>query len=171
MILIGLGANLPGRFGTPEAALAAAYDALAVRGVVVVRCSPVYISAPVPVSDQPWYRNAAAQVETDLPPVDLLDVLKAIEADFGRVESARNAARVLDLDILAYDDVVMDASMGAGGVQIPHSRLHERAFVLYPLRDIAPDWRHPVSGLSIDAMIAALPPGQEIEALGQGGAK
>lgn len=161
MILIALGANLSSRFGAPEETLAAAADVLAERGILVVSSSSVWFSAPVPVSEQPWYRNGVIAAQTDLQPLALLKTLKAIEADFGREDGARNAPRVLDLDILAYHDEILSEE----GCIIPHPRLSERAFVLYPLQEIAEEWIHPVSGLSAGEMIQALPEGQEIEKL------
>lgn len=161
MILIALGANLPSRFGSPEETLEAAKAELVRRGVVVLRASSVWLTAPVPVSDQPWYRNAVVAVETALEPLALLAALKEIERDFGRSDTARNAARVIDLDILACGDLQVDEE----NCVIPHPRLQERAFVLYPLREVAEGWIHPVSGVSVAAMIEDLPAGQEIEKL------
>lgn len=161
MILIALGTNLPSRFGTPEDTLKAARLEVARRGVRVLQCSDVWLTAPVPVSDQPWYRNAVMVVETDLAPRALLKLLKEIERDFGRDSAERNASRVLDLDILAYGDVVLNDEVCC----LPHPRLHERAFVLYPLREVAAEWRHPVLGLCVEAMIERLPTGQAIEKL------
>jgi 2-amino-4-hydroxy-6-hydroxymethyldihydropteridine diphosphokinase len=159
MILIGLGGNLPSRVGDPEATLRAAMRALEEAGVEIRARSRFYRSAPVPASDQPWYVNAAIAVATDLSPRDLLLLLHRIEANFGRVRLERNEPRSLDLDLLAYDDRV---EIGAtGGPILPHPRLSDRDFVLLPLRDIAPEWRHPVTGKTVDALIAALPPGQE----------
>lgn len=158
MIVIGLGGNLPSQFGSPSGTLLAAVDALGQRAIIVRRLSPLYETAPVPVSDQPWYVNAVAAVETPLRPADLLLTLQRIEAQFGRVRTVRNAARVIDLDILDYDGQLVDEA----GLKLPHPRLAERAFVLYPLRDIAPAWRHPVTGKTIDALIAELPKEQQI---------
>lgn len=158
MIVIGLGGNLPSQFGSPSGTLLAAVHALGQRAVIVRRLSPLYETAPVPVSDQPWYVNAVAAVETPLRPADLLLTLQRIEAQFGRVRTVRNAARVIDLDILDYDGQLVDEA----GLKLPHPRLAERAFVLYPLRDIAPAWRHPVTGKTIDALIAELPKEQQI---------
>lgn len=159
MILIGLGANLPGRAGEPpRATCEAALAALADRGVVVSRRSRWYESAPVPSSDQPWYVNGVARLEFGaedaLDPAALLTLLHAVEADFGRVRGVRNAARILDLDLLAYDDLVR---AGADAPTLPHPGLHERAFVLLPLAEVAPGWRHPVSGLTVEALIDRLP--------------
>jgi 2-amino-4-hydroxy-6-hydroxymethyldihydropteridine diphosphokinase len=163
MILLGLGANLPSAsHGRPEATLAAALAALAAEGVTVERLSPWYRSAPVPaVDDQPWYVNGVAVVTTQLGPAGLLLLLHRVEQRFGRVRRERNEPRVLDLDLLDYDGLVQPD----GTAVLPHPRLHERAFVLLPLRDVAPDWRHPARGSGVDELIAALPPGQQVERL------
>lgn len=161
MILLGLGANLPSAtHGAPQATLAAALEALAAEGVVVERLSPWYRSAPVPADDQPWYVNGVAAVTTRLGPTELLDVLHRIERRFGRVRRKRNEPRVLDLDLLDYDGLVQPAGQRA---ILPHPRLHERAFVLLPLRDLAPAWRHPVLGDTVEELVAALPAGQRVE--------
>lgn len=161
MIYVALGANLPGTLGAPRATCEAALAMLEARGINILRCSRWYRTAPVPVSDQPWYVNAVVMVETGLPPAQLLDVLHEIEEALGRVRTVANAARVIDLDLLAYRDRIA----GPPGPVLPHPRLHERAFVLLPLRDVAPVWRHPVSGAHIEALIAALPPDQHTEAM------
>lgn len=158
MILLGLGANLSGLHGSPEDTLRAAVNELAGRGVVPVSGSSIWISAPIPASDQPDFRNAVLNVETSLDCRALLQVLHEVELAFGRVRSIRNEARVLDLDILAYHDDVFDEE----DVCIPHPRLHERAFVLYPLREVAPEWGHPVSGVNVEQMIVDLGKEQNI---------
>ena len=158
MILVGLGANLPSEFGPPQATLAAALDALAAEDLRILARSRWYRSAPVPPSGQPWFVNGVAAVATGLDPGALLALLHRVEARFGRVRGARNAARTLDLDLLAYDERVTD---GPDGPVLPHPRLHERGFVLLPLAELAPAWRHPASGRSLAALIAALPPGTE----------
>ncbi|MCF8496317.1 MAG: 2-amino-4-hydroxy-6-hydroxymethyldihydropteridine diphosphokinase [Alphaproteobacteria bacterium] len=160
MILIALGANLPGRFGPPEESLREALSVLEGRRVKVVRVSSIWESAPVPLSDQPRYRNAAAQLDTVLEPLELLRLLKDVERDFGRTDSVQNAPRVLDLDLLAYREILLrDAQED---LLLPHPRLHERAFVLYPLAEIAPDWVHPVLKLSTRTLLDRLPENQDI---------
>ncbi|HXP73158.1 MAG TPA: 2-amino-4-hydroxy-6-hydroxymethyldihydropteridine diphosphokinase [Stellaceae bacterium] len=156
MILIGLGANLASlEFGAPPRSLEAALSLMAEHGLRTVARSRWYRSAPVPPSDQSWFVNGVVAVETTLEPAAVLEILHEIEARFGRVRREKNAARVLDLDLLAYDDRVS----GEGEAPIlPHPRLHERAFVLRPLAEIAPDWRHPRLGSAVEALIADLPP-------------
>ncbi len=161
MILIGIGANLPSEtYGSPLETCEAAIAALGRReGIRVVRRSRWFESAPVPMSDQPWYVNGACVVETCLDAAALLRQLHKIESEFGRVRGEKNAPRVLDLDLLAYDDLISDSS---NGMDIPHPRLHERAFVLLPLLDLVPGWTHPVIHVSLEALIAQLPPEQII---------
>ncbi len=161
MILLGLGANLPSAVGAPEATLSAALEALASAGVATIARSPCYRSAPQPPSDQPWYVNAVAAVATPIGPAELLALLHWIEERFGRVRRARDEARVLDLDLLDYDGQIRTAAPPL----LPHPRLAARAFVLLPLRDIVPDWRHPVTGQGVDALIAALPAAQPVTRL------
>jgi 2-amino-4-hydroxy-6-hydroxymethyldihydropteridine diphosphokinase len=169
MIIIGIGGNLTNlSFDSPQQAGEAALAALERRGVRILVKSQWYDSAPVPPSDQPWYTNAVAVVGTALAPDALLGVLQAVESEFGRVRTVRNAARVLDLDLIAYHDrVIADGDR----LIVPHPRMHERAFVLLPLAEIAPDWRHPVTGAPIAALIAALPPGQICVPASRRGAK
>ncbi|MET4804949.1 2-amino-4-hydroxy-6-hydroxymethyldihydropteridine diphosphokinase [Limibacillus sp. MBR-115] len=155
MILIALGANLPAAgYTSPRATLEAALSRLQDKGPKITAKSRWYRSAPVPPSDQPDFVNGAACVETELGSREMLEALHAIEAEFGRTRSVPNAARTLDLDLLAYDAEVVDQP---GGLQIPHPRLQDRSFVLLPLRDIAAEWRHPISGLSVGEMLSRLP--------------
>jgi len=164
MIFIGIGANLPSeRFGNPLETCEAALKALDGAGVRVLRRARWYKSAPVPLSDQPWFINGIAEIETELTSTEVLARLHAIEAGFGRVRGVRNAARVLDLDLIAYGDEVADGAGGGGTV--PHPRMAERAFVLLPLAELAPGWRHPATGTGIAELVAALPPGQVAEPL------
>jgi 2-amino-4-hydroxy-6-hydroxymethyldihydropteridine diphosphokinase len=161
MILIGIGSNLPSASGGPAATCLAAVEAVAAKGLRVVALSPWYETAPVPVSDQPWFVNGVAQIDTKLDPGAVLALLHATERDFGRERGQIGAARTLDLDLLAYNELIQVS----GAPLLPHPRLQDRAFVLYPLRDIAPDWRHPGLGKTAGELAASLPPGQEIRRL------
>jgi len=163
VILVGIGSNLAApRFGSPQQTASAALAQLPASGVAVVRCSRWYLSQPVPPSDQPWYVNAVAVVETRLAPAALLGVLLALEARFGRRRGMANAARTLDLDLLDYDG----RRFATERLLLPHPRLHQRRFVLAPLAEIAPDWRHPLLAVTASELLRRLPPGQPIRVLG-----
>ena len=153
-ILIGLGANLPSpEHGPPVATLEAALAALERRGLRIRARSRWWESAPVPVSDQPWYVNGVVEIATGFAPEALLAVLHEVEAGFGRLRSVPNAPRILDLDLLAYGSLVRE---GPEPPLLPHPRMAERAFVLHPLAEIRPGWRHPASGLGLPQLIARL---------------
>ncbi len=170
MIFIGLGANLPSEeFGPPRATCGAALAAIAEHEIAIARWSRWYHSAPVPASDQPWYVNGLAEVETSLGPEELFDVLMAVERRFGRRRGEKNAARILDLDLIAYHDAVIgNEDDGEEPLCVPHPRLSERAFVVLPLAELAPDWRHPRTGASIRDLAGAVANGQSIEAMADG---
>ena len=166
MIYVGLGANLPSVvYGEARHTLTAAVARLGRSGVEIVGRSPWYRTAPVPASDQPWFVNGVVAVATALAPEALLALLQQVETGLGRRREARWGARVIDLDLLAYHDLVIDPGGDPVALCLPHPRLHERAFVLRPLLDLAPDWRHPVSGRSAAELLAALGPEQVAEPL------
>jgi 2-amino-4-hydroxy-6-hydroxymethyldihydropteridine diphosphokinase len=153
MILIALGANLPSQYGPPAATLSAALEKFPNKGIAIRAIAPFYQSCAWPNPHDPPFVNSVAWVETAQDPGHLLAIIKEMEVAFGRRAGKRNAPRPLDLDILDYDGRIED-----GPPTLPHPRLHERGFVLVPLRDIAPEWRHPVLGRSISALIDGLPP-------------
>ena len=165
MIIIGVGSNLSQTDDVPpRTTCGQALDALNNNNISVLRCSRWYKTAPVPISDIPWYVNAVAILETSLPANDLLHELLETEARFGRQRSVPNAPRTLDLDLLCYGHNVLDQRIEDGNrvnLVLPHPRMHQRAFVLLPLRQLVPDWVHPVSGMKIDDLISQLPPEQE----------
>ena len=171
MIAIGIGANLDHpEYGAPRRTCGAALATLESRGVGIVKRSTWYQTAPVlghhgAQGEQPWYVNGAVAVTTDMGAHALLDTLLDIEQAFGRIRSVANAPRTLDLDIISFNDQVLNDE----GLHIPHPRMHERAFVLYPLRDLSPDWRHPVMETDIAEMIRVLPPDQSFKAMPDAG--
>ena len=129
---IALGANLD----DPGATLRAAFGALAnLPDSKVVVCSSLYRTAPIDCAPQPDFVNAVAALETKLPPESLLDALLDLESRFGRIRAEKNGPRTLDLDLLLYDDQIIDLPR----LTLPHPRLHLRAFVLLPLAEICPD--------------------------------
>jgi len=152
---IGLGANLPSHAGPPQATLAAAVASLASIGRVTARSS-LYSTEPVGYAEQPRFVNAAVALETSLAPRELLDALMAIEQEFGRDRShaTPNRPRTLDLDILLFGDLVMSEL----GIEIPHPRLVERAFVLVPLNEVAPEAIDPRSGATVAQLLERLSP-------------
>jgi 2-amino-4-hydroxy-6-hydroxymethyldihydropteridine diphosphokinase len=150
---IALGTNLPSSAGPPEQTLACAADRLAESGLVTAR-SPLYSTEPVGLANQPRFLNAVIALETDLTPRELLEALMGIEHEYGRDRSTSvaNGPRTLDLDILFYGDFVLSEA----GLDIPHPRIAQRAFVLVPLNDIAPALRDPRSGATVQELLKAL---------------
>lgn len=143
-VYLALGANL----GDRQANLLQAIQAICT--FASVEClSSFYETRPVGYLDQPDFLNMACQIKTELPPQELLASLKQIERQMGRQSSFRNAPRPIDIDILLYDDLILKTR----GLTIPHPRMSERAFVLVPLAEIAPDIVHPVSKLTISELL------------------
>lgn len=139
-VYLALGANLGDRAANLRRALAALAPAFAVQAV-----SPVYETEPAYVLDQPRFLNMACRATTGLAPLEVLHALKRIEAELGRLPGVRFGPRLIDLDLLLYDDLILDTPE----FTVPHPRLHERPFVLAPLADIAPDVLHPSLGQTI----------------------
>ncbi|MFQ5611296.1 MAG: 2-amino-4-hydroxy-6-hydroxymethyldihydropteridine diphosphokinase [Anaerolineae bacterium] len=146
-IWLGLGANL----GHRARNLAAALDRLEAQ-VTVVQVSPCYETEPWGIRDQPSFLNLVCRGQTGLEPQALLAFLKGIEQEMGRGPGIRYGPRPIDLDILFYDDLILNAP----NLTIPHPRLHQRAFVLAPLADLAPGLVHPLRGETVAEMLAAV---------------
>ena len=163
MIFIGIGGNLTSRkFGSSFEVLRSALQVLDSNECKVVRCSPWYRSAPVPLTDQPDYLNAVFEVTTEFSAERLLAFLHEIERKFGRIRTVKNASRIIDLDLIAYHHKAT-RQKGNGRLCLPHPRLTERTFVLLQLFDLAPNWIHPVNGKHILELIKELPKNQRCE--------
>ena len=154
-VLIALGANLPGMDGAAplQTCQRAAHALRGIAGLRFAAVSAWYETTPVPPSGQPPYINGVARLEGTIDPATLLSALQAIEHAYGRVRSEANAARTLDLDIVAMGGLIR----AAPDPVIPHPRMHTRPFVLRPLLDVAPDWWHPVLQKSARTLLSALP--------------
>ena len=173
LCLIAIGGNMPSWAGSPDRTVDAALQHLERAGAQVAAVSRNYRTPAFPAGSGPDFVNAAAALRMSGAPEAVLGVLHAVEAAFGRERVARWGQRTLDLDLIGVDDLVLPDLAGfetwraldAQAQQerapdcliLPHPRAHERAFVLVPLADVAPDWVHPVFGQTVRAMLAALP--------------
>ena len=142
---LALGSNL----GDRAANLRSAIESLNPE-VQVINCSPVYETPPWGYSDQPKFLNQVIEAETELPPDELLVFVKNVEVKIGRQETFRLGPRVIDLDIIFFDRLIMDSPP----LVIPHPRLAERAFVLVPLADLAPKLSHPILGVTVESLLS-----------------
>lgn len=178
-VLVALGGNLAGEAGPPAAAIRAAIVAIGQRIAPVAAASPLYRTPCFPAGAGPDYVNAALRLDAGGDPAELLAALHAIETEHGRTRVQRWGMRTLDLDLVAVGDAVLpdEGTQAAwralapdlqrmrapGELILPHPRLQDRAFVLVPLADVAPDWVHPLLGLSVRAMRDRLPAAERAE--------
>ncbi|HXU99440.1 MAG TPA: 2-amino-4-hydroxy-6-hydroxymethyldihydropteridine diphosphokinase [Caulobacteraceae bacterium] len=150
-VIIALGSNLAGGYRSPEALLEAAIARFPREGATVRARSPLWRSAAWPDPTQPAFVNAVAIIETQLSPQALMAALRILEREFGRRPGPPNGPRTLDLDLIAHGRSVVDGA----DLVLPHPRAHERLFVMGPLAQIAPAWRHPLNGKTAADLAAA----------------
>lgn len=148
IVYIGIGSNL----GKKEENCLKAIKLLSGMGIVIREKSSIYETEPWGAKDQPMFINVAVEAETEKEPLELLETLKHIESDMGRQDSYRWGPRIIDLDILLYNDIVMNAP----NLRIPHPLMHQREFILMPLSEIAPDKVHPVLKKTIRELLSGL---------------
>jgi 2-amino-4-hydroxy-6-hydroxymethyldihydropteridine diphosphokinase len=161
MILIALGSNISGPWGSPEQSVQHAMQALNRDGLKLVGASRLLLTAPYGKPNQPPFVNAVARIETHLPPLALLQKLHAIERTAGRRRATRWGPRTLDLDIVDYHGLIRSS----GKLILPHPGIPERIFVLKPIAELVEEWRHPANHLSAQEMLRRLKgysQGQEI---------
>jgi len=156
---LGLGSNLGDRMANLKEALAR----LETAGLHITDLSSVYETEPVGLRDQPWFLNIVCAVETDRSPLDLLATLQNIERAMKRVRTVRWGPRLIDLDILLYDEIILDTPH----LTIPHPRMAERAFVLEPLAEISPDLIYPGTGLTIADLLQRLKTPERVYRIGR----
>ena len=171
--ILALGGNATSPVGDPAVTLSFALKALSERGVIIHRMSSLYVNPAFPKGSGPDFVNAVALIDSEYKPAELLDILHEVEAECGRVREKRWGPRTLDLDLVdAAGRVLPDREIylwwrslplekqteqAPDDLILPHPRLQDRAFVLIPMLELIPDWKHPVSGLTVAEMVDRLP--------------
>ncbi|WP_348984598.1 2-amino-4-hydroxy-6-hydroxymethyldihydropteridine diphosphokinase [Aliiroseovarius sp. S2029] len=172
-VLVSLGSNATSSLRESAKIIHDAVEQLAALGLRITRKSRYYSTPCFPAGAGPDFVNAVVGIDSDLPPADILAVLHEVEEAFGRERPSRWAPRTLDLDLLACGDQILpdifilkrwmtlplaeQMKQAPDQLILPHPRLHERAFVLIPLADVAPQWRHPITQMTVKQMVDELP--------------
>tara|TARA_Y100000590_G_scaffold411319_1_gene505223 strand:- start:1580 stop:2092 length:513 start_codon:yes stop_codon:yes gene_type:complete len=157
MIFIALGSNLSSSFGNRYENLKLAISFLETYKIQIIKKSSFYESLSFPDKKNPKFINAVISINTKLPPVDLMSVLIFIEEKLERKRSKKNDPRTCDLDIIDYNNQVLNFKYKNFDLDLPHKKLGQRNFVLYPLMEICSDWKHPQTGEPIASLIKNLP--------------
>ena len=156
MIYLGLGSNLSSKYGDRFMNINLAISSLEDYGIKVIKKSSFYETLSYPDKENPKFINIAILIETTLPPVDLMSVLIFVEEKLERKRSKKNDPRTCDLDIIDYNYQIMNFKYGDLELTLPHEEMINRNFVLYPLREIYPNWIHPLTKKNIDVLIKDL---------------
>ena len=156
MILLGLGSNLPSQFGDRFTNINLAISSLEGYGIKVIKKSSFYETPSYPNKENPKFINIVILVDTTLPPVDLMSVLIFIEEKLGRKRDKKNDPRTCDIDIIDYNGQILNLKYNNLNLTIPHKELAKRNFVLFPLQEIFPEWKHPKTNEIINVLIQKL---------------
>ncbi len=159
MIFLGFGSNLANRYGGRRLIILRALEKLEAKGVRIVKSSPFYETSTSTMRHDPMFINMVAQVATEQSAGELLETCLTAEHELGRTRVIKGGPRIIDIDLLAFNDDVINTKQ----IKLPHPDLKNRGFLLYPLLDIAPHWIDPISKKSIPEMIDRIPSGQIIQ--------
>ena len=157
MILLGLGSNLPSNFGDRFQNIDLAVSAIEGYGIKIIKKSSYYESLSYPNKSNPKFINILIEIETHLPPEDLVSVLIFIEESLERKRNKKNDPRTCDIDLIDYNGQIIDFKYKDLDFTVPHTKLIYRNFILYPLQEILPDWKHPKTKELISILIEKLP--------------
>ena len=156
MIFLGVGSNLPSSFGDRFANINLAISYLEKNGIKVIKKSSFYETFSYPDKKNPKFINIVVSVKTNLPPIDLMSVLIIIEENLGRKRNKKNDPRTCDIDIIDYNNQVLNFKYNNLDLELPYKKLSSRNFVLFPLKEIFPEWKHPKTREIIDSLIQKL---------------
>jgi 2-amino-4-hydroxy-6-hydroxymethyldihydropteridine diphosphokinase len=157
MIILGIGSNLSSSFGDRFQNILKALSFLKSSNVEIIKISSFYETPSYPDESNPKFINVVACIKTNLKPLNLMQLLLSIENKLGRLRIEKNGPRTCDLDIIDYNNEVIEFVFESMNFFAPHQNLSNRNFVLYPLKEIQPSWKHPVTNESIDTLISKLP--------------
>ena len=157
MIILGIGSNLSSKFGDRFKNIELAVSFIESHDIKILKKSSFYETPSYPNKNNPKFINMIVSIKTDLKPLELMSLLLSIENKLDRLRGKKNDPRTCDLDIIDYNNEVLNFVFNNNNFFSPHKNLSNRNFVLYPLREISPLWKHPVTNESIDTLILKLP--------------